>query len=139
MASQVGLSPDYDALLIALILPTTLAGVLSAGAVTAMVPAYLEARDIRGREEARRLAGAIGFWVGLGGLVVWLLLEVLGPVAIAIAGPGLGPATRNTAITYLHLVAPLRSCPRYPQSSMASARQRSVSPPLHGPASQDRR
>ena len=107
VAAQVGLSPEYDALLVALILPTTLAGVLTAGTVTAMVPAYLEVRDNRSRDEARRLAGAIGFWVGLGGLLVWLSLEVFGSVAIAISGPGLGPATRDTAITYLHLVAPV--------------------------------
>ncbi len=107
VAAQVGLSPEYDALLVALILPTTLAGVLTAGTVTAMVPAYLEVRDNRSRDEARRLAGAIGSWVGLGGLLLWLSLEAFGSVAIAISGPGLGPATHNTAITYLHLVAPL--------------------------------
>lgn len=107
VAAQVGLSTGYDALLIALVLPTTFAGVLTAGTVTAMVPAYLEVRDARGRQDARRLAGAIALWVGLGGLAIWLLLEAFGPVAIAIAGPGLGEAGQKAAVTYLHVVAPL--------------------------------
>lgn len=107
VAAEVGLSAAYDALLIALILPTTLAGVLTASTVTAMVPAYLEARQGYGREQARRLAGAIGFWVGTGGLLVWLMLEAFPMVAIAIAGPGLSPTSRVSAIGYLHIVAPL--------------------------------
>ena len=107
VAAQVGLSTGYDALLIALIIPTMFAGVLTAGTVTAMVPAYLEVRDTRGRPDARRLAGAIAFWVGLGGLAIWLLLEAVGPVAIAIAGPGLNEASREAAVSYLHVVAPL--------------------------------
>jgi putative peptidoglycan lipid II flippase len=107
VAAAVGLSSAYDALLIALVLPTTLAGVLTASTVTAMVPAYLEARDSLSREHARRFAGAIGFWVGLGGLVVWLALEVVPAIAIAIAGPGLSPTTRDAAIGFLHLVAPM--------------------------------
>jgi putative peptidoglycan lipid II flippase len=107
VAAQVGLSPEYDALLVALILPTTLAGVLTAGTITAMVPAYLEIRDHRSRDEARRLAGAIASWVGLGGLALWLFVEALGSVAVTIAGPGLSTATHNSAMGYLHLVAPL--------------------------------
>ena len=107
VAAQVGLSTGYDALLIALVIPTTFAGVLTAGTVVAMVPAYLEVRDARGRPDARRLAGAIAFWVGLGGLAIWLLLEAFGPVTIAIAGPGLDESGREAAVTYLHVVAPL--------------------------------
>ena len=59
VAAQVGLSSDYDALLVALIIPTTLAGVLTAGTATAMVPAYLEVRSGRGLDAARRLAGVL--------------------------------------------------------------------------------
>ena len=107
IAAQVGLSTGYDALLIALIIPTTLAGVLTAGTVTAMVPAYLEVKEARGRADARRLAGAILFWVGIGGLALWLLVEAVAPAAITIVGPGLGEAARADAVSYLHVVAPL--------------------------------
>ena len=40
-----------------MVLPTTLAGVLTSGIVTALVPAYVETRDTSGRLEARRFAG----------------------------------------------------------------------------------
>ena len=107
IAAQVGLSSGYDALLVALVVPTTLATVLTAGTVTAMVPAYLEVLEQRGRGDARRLAGAIIVWVGAAGLALWLLLEVIGPVAITVAGPGLDEAARAAAVDYLHVLAPL--------------------------------
>lgn len=107
VAAQVGLSVGYDALLIALVIPTTFAGVLTAGPVTALVPAYLAVRTNDGLEEARRLAGAIIVWVGASGLVVWLLLEAFGPFAIGVAGPGLDASARDAAVSYLHIVAPL--------------------------------
>ena len=107
VAANVGLSGGYDALLIALVLPTTIATVLTAGTVTAMIPAYLELRDAEGLLPARRLAGAILFWVGLGGLAIWLLLEAFGPVVIAIVGPGLDDAGRAAAVSYLHIVSPM--------------------------------
>jgi putative peptidoglycan lipid II flippase len=107
VAAQVGLSTGYDALLIALVIPTTFAGVLTAGTVTALVPAYLEARAQRGVDAARRLAGVLTFWVGLCGLAFWLLLEAFGSLAIAVAGPGLDAAAKSTAVAYLHVVAPI--------------------------------
>jgi putative peptidoglycan lipid II flippase len=107
VAAQVGLSSGYDALLIALVIPTTFAGVLTAGTVTALVPAYMEVREGRGRQEARRLAGAITSWVGLAGLAIWLLLEAFGPLTIAIAGPGLDAPGRDAAVSHLHTLAPL--------------------------------
>ena len=107
VAAQVGLSSGYDALLIALVIPTTFAGVLTAGTVTALVPAYLEVRSAGGVEDARRLAGAITFWVGSSGLAIWLLLEAFGATAIAIAGPGLAESGRTAAVSYLHILAPL--------------------------------
>jgi putative peptidoglycan lipid II flippase len=107
VAANVGLSSGYDALLIALVIPTTFATLLTAGTVTAMVPAYLELRDGEGLPAARLLAGAIIFWVGVLGLAIWLMLEVVAPVAIAVVGPGLDAAGRAAAIGYLRLVAPL--------------------------------
>ena len=83
VAAQVGLSNGYDAFLIALVIPTTLAGVLTAGTVTALIPAYLDVRAAGGEEDARRLAGAITFWFGLFGLGFWLLLEAFGQIGRA--------------------------------------------------------
>jgi putative peptidoglycan lipid II flippase len=107
VAAKIGLSAEYDALLIAFVLPTSLAAVLTAGAVTAMVPAYIEAREQRGRDDARRLAGAIGVWVAAAGLSVGLILAVFAPVVLVVSGPGLSDATRSTAVGFLHVLAPL--------------------------------
>jgi putative peptidoglycan lipid II flippase len=107
VAANVGLSSGYDALLIALVIPTTLAGVLTAGTITALVPAYLEARGKDGVEAARRLAGAVMFWIGLCGLAISLGLVLVGPVAIAIVGPGLGAPEREAAVSFLHIIAPV--------------------------------
>jgi Uncharacterized membrane protein, putative virulence factor len=107
VAAQVGISGDLDALFIAVVLPTTLAGVLTSGTVTALVPAYLEARDAHGREAARRLAGSVLLWVGMAGFGVSLGLETFAGLAVTIIGPGLSPAGHQSAIGYLHLMAPL--------------------------------
>lgn len=107
VAANVGLSSGYDALLIALVIPTTFATLLTAGTVTAMIPAYLEVRDGEGQLPASRLAGAILFWIGVIGLTMWLLLEALAPFVIAIVGPGLDAAGRAAAVSYLHVVAPI--------------------------------
>jgi putative peptidoglycan lipid II flippase len=107
VAAQVGVSSRLDALLIALILPTALASFLTSGVVTALVPAYLDARRSRGRDEARRLSGAVLSWVGLGGLVLSAVLASLAGLAIAVAGPGLSAIDRASAITYLQLLAPI--------------------------------
>ena len=107
IASQVGISSQLDALLIALILPTSLAGLLTSGMVTALVPAYLAARNAGGREDALRLAGAVLVWVALGGVALSVALAVFAGLAIALTGPGLSPVNRDSAIGYLQILAPL--------------------------------
>jgi putative peptidoglycan lipid II flippase len=106
LAARVGVSSDLDALLVALVLPTTLSAALTSGATTALVPTYLEARA-SDPAEARRLAGAILGWVGLAGLGLWVGLQLLAPVAVEVAGPGLTAAGRASAIAYLPLLAPI--------------------------------
>ena len=107
IAAQVGLSRDLDALLIAMVLPTTLAGVLTSGIVTAMVPAYVEAREKGGRPLARRLSGAVLAWIGLAGIAVSVLLVVFANPIISIAGPGLDAASHDGAVQYLYVMAPV--------------------------------
>jgi putative peptidoglycan lipid II flippase len=107
VASQVGISSRLDALLIALILPTSLASLLTNGMVTALVPAYLGARKAGGREDARRLAGAVLTWVALAGLALSAVLAALAGLAIALAGPGLSQIDRENAISYLQILAPI--------------------------------
>jgi len=107
LAAQVGASAELDALLIALVLPTALPGVLTSGAITALVPAYLEARQAGGVREARRLAGTIVFWVAVAGAAIWLALTVFAGLAVAVTGPGLSAIGRTEAISFLQLMAPI--------------------------------
>jgi putative peptidoglycan lipid II flippase len=107
VAAKVGISTELDAMLIALVLPITLSGVLTTGTVTALVPAYLTARETRGPDAARRLAGLVLVWVGLGGLGLSIALELLAGVAVSITGPGLSAAGHDSAVLYLRFLAPL--------------------------------
>jgi putative peptidoglycan lipid II flippase len=107
LAAQLGVAPALDALFIALVLPTTLAGVLTSGVVTALVPAYMGLRARAGTADARRFAGGVLAWVGLLGLALTAGLVVLRGVAVGVTGPGLDEAGREAAIGYLGLLAPL--------------------------------
>ncbi len=107
LAANAGISADLDALLIGLVLPTTISNILTSGPSTAMVPAYLEARAELGVDQARRLAGTVLLWLGLAGLVLTLILELIASPAVAVAGPGLSPAGLEHAATYLRLLAPI--------------------------------
>ena len=107
VAAKVGVSAELDALLIALALPMTIAGVMSTGAADALVPAYLGVRRRSGIDAARRLSGGILTWVTVGGLGLAALLVLLSSQAVAITGPGLSPVGREAATGYVTILAPL--------------------------------
>ena len=107
LAAKVGATADLDAVLIALVLPATLAGVITSGIVRALVPAYLETAEIGGREEARRLSGSLIIWVGVAGLTLSVALSAFASTFVAITGPGLSESSRDSAIGYLRILAPV--------------------------------
>lgn len=107
LASKVGISTDFDALLVGLVLPATLSSVLTVGLATALVPAYIEARSKHGSTGARRLAGTVLAYVAIAAVVVSALLMVLAPGTVIVTGPGLSPFDREQAVGYLRLVAPM--------------------------------
>ena len=82
LATQIGATAHLDALLIAMVLPITLPSVLTSGATTALVPAYLDVRQADGIMEARRVAGTVLVWVSIGGLCIWATLEAFAGVAV---------------------------------------------------------
>ena len=112
IAAQVGLSRDLDALLIAMVLPLTLAGVLTSGIVTALVPAYVETRDTAGRFAARRFAGAVLAWISLAGIALSILLVVFANPLISIVGPGLDGPSHDAAVPTCTCWRRWRSSPR---------------------------
>lgn len=107
VASQIGLSVELDAVLIALTLPTTLAGALSGGTGTALVPAYAAIMAERGSTAARRLVGAVLSWAGIGGAALAGALFLFAEPIVAVIGPGLDATSQASAAAYLRLLAPV--------------------------------
>jgi putative peptidoglycan lipid II flippase len=107
LAARVGVSADLDALLIVLVLPATLAGVLTSGAMTALVPTYAELREGSGAPAASRFAGGLLAWTAVAGLVLGVVIAVAAGGIVAVLGPGLSAAGREAAAGYLRLLAPV--------------------------------
>jgi putative peptidoglycan lipid II flippase len=107
LATQVGLSGDLDAVLIALALPILAAGVVTGGAAGALIPVYLEAQATNGRDDARRLAGTVIAWIGLAGLILTIATALIAPILITISGPGLRDVDHASAVGYLRVLTPI--------------------------------
>jgi putative peptidoglycan lipid II flippase len=107
LAARVGVSADLDALLIVLVLPATLAGVLTSGAMTALVPTYADLRPGSGGPAASRFAGGLLAWTALAGLVLGALIAIAADGIVAVLGPGLSAAGREASAGYLRLLAPV--------------------------------
>ena len=107
IAAQVGLSRNLDALLVALVVPLTLAGLLTTGTVTALIPAYVQVRTDVGLVAARRLAGVVITSVVLAASAIVAALIIFGDFVISLVGPGLGPGAHGLAVSYLALLAPV--------------------------------
>lgn len=107
VAAQVGISVDYDAVLIAQVIPMTLATLITSGVVTALVPAYITAQRDHGSPAASRLAGAVLTWFGIATLVASLALIPLAGLLVALFGPGLSAESQATASGYLITLAPM--------------------------------
>lgn len=107
VASQIGLSSELDALLIALTLPTALAGALTSGTATALVPAYAGARFSGGARAARRLVGSVLTWTVIVGGILSIGLFAFAEPIVAVIGLGLDEPSQQLAAGYLRLLAPV--------------------------------
>lgn len=107
VAANVGLSGDYDAVLIALVIPMTLAALATSGIVTALIPGYVAIQRERGRADASRLASAVLTWVAvITGLMAAFLVLAADPL-VQLVGPGLPPEAHDQAVSYLLMLAPV--------------------------------
>ena len=100
------LYPSWTRSIIGIALPTTLNGIFAAGARTALVPSYVAARKTSGSDRARRVAGSILAVSIVGGFAITALLYVAAEPIVALTGPGLDAVGRESAISYLRLLAP---------------------------------
>ncbi|BDU71773.1 murein biosynthesis integral membrane protein MurJ [Mesoterricola silvestris] len=85
VAARYGTGNDYDAFIIAMIVPASLAAILSGSLDAALIPTYIEVRETEDHEAAHRLYATILLWntivlvgtVGLLALTVDLWLPLL--------------------------------------------------------------
>ncbi|MFN8519716.1 MAG: lipid II flippase MurJ [Chloroflexota bacterium] len=107
VASQVGVSSAYDAVLIALIIPTTLAALTTSGLATALIPAYVALQQEQGRPQASRLASMIVTWVSLATILMAVVLVVAAGPLVTLVGPGLSAEAHAQSVNYLVLLSPV--------------------------------
>jgi putative peptidoglycan lipid II flippase len=107
VASRVGTSPDLDALLVAQVLPVVVGAIIAGGLRQATVPAYLEIGADRGKAEASRFAGFVLAWSVVVAVAGMALLYLLPVQTVVVSGPGLASETRQDAVDFLRIVAPI--------------------------------
>ena len=88
LAAQVGVSAQLDAAIVGLAPPLILSTVLTAGARTALVPAYIDAQTSGEPVRARYLAGIVVVWVGIAGAIIACLLTCSRPSSSRSQAPG---------------------------------------------------
>jgi putative peptidoglycan lipid II flippase len=107
VAFRIGPTASLDALLVALVLPVLVSGLLTSGIRTALVPAHAEIAATRGSAAAQRFVGAIVTWTTIVAILIGLAMLMVPGIGIGLAGPGLGPEAKASAIAYLPLLLPL--------------------------------
>jgi putative peptidoglycan lipid II flippase len=107
VAAGAGTSASLDALLVALVAPSIAVSLLASSTQAALVPALIEANSGRGPAAARRLAGVILAAVLGASVLVGVLIAVFAEGAIAVSGPGLSPASRDMARSFMPILLPL--------------------------------
>ncbi len=107
VANEVGVSSTFDAVLVALVLPTIIGSWLSNAMRVAIVPAYAHISDRAGDAEARRFVGAVLTYLTLVSIVSVVLVIAFADLAVEISGPGLPPGSRQLAVLSVPVLAPM--------------------------------
>jgi putative peptidoglycan lipid II flippase len=107
VAANAGTSRELDALLVAFVVPTFVAGVGFSGVQAALVPAYSAVTRDGGRQAAQRFAGGVLGWIAVAATAALAVTVVLGSAAISIAGPGFGPEDQRVALGFLPILLPI--------------------------------
>jgi len=108
VAASFGTGSDYDAFIVALLLPSTIVGILSGSLNSALIPTYIEVREKENKEAAQRLYTTILLWntILLGALTLVMAWTVR--LWLPYLASGFDPAklelTRNLALWSLPLV-----------------------------------
>jgi len=107
VAYRIGPTASLDALLVAVVLPVLISGLLTSGLRAALIPAHADIAAKRGLPAAQQFVGAITTWTTIVALLLTGVMLAVPGLGIGLAGPGLAPDARASAISYLPLLLPL--------------------------------
>ncbi|MBA3688130.1 MAG: oligosaccharide flippase family protein [Chloroflexi bacterium] len=107
VANEVGVSGTFDAVLVALVVPTVLGNWLSNALRVAIVPSYGSILRRKGSAEARRFVGAVLTYLSLASLAAVLLVIAVARPVIDVSGPGLTRDLKELAVGQVPVLAPM--------------------------------
>lgn len=107
IAAAVGISSSFDAILVAMVIPTVLSIFLSGSVRVALVPTYLGIAHRSGEPDARRFLGGLLTWVAIAAVAAALVVAAFPGPSVSISGPGLAPEARLLAAGYVPILAPM--------------------------------
>ncbi|MGY3391338.1 putative peptidoglycan lipid II flippase [Bradyrhizobium sp. USDA 3311] len=106
-ASAFGAGPTMDAYTVALIVPTTISGILTAAVGAALIPVFVDYRENKGEAESMRLLWAAMTLGTLIALVVTAALVAGAPLVVTVFARQMDAPTQALAVILLRFLVPV--------------------------------
>jgi putative peptidoglycan lipid II flippase len=106
-ASAFGDTPTMDAYTVALIVPTTISGILGAAVGAALIPVFVDYRENKGEAESMRLLWAAMTLGTLIALVVTVVLVAGAPLVVTVFARQMDAPTQTLAAILLRFLMPV--------------------------------
>lgn len=106
-AATFGAGDEFDALVIALLIPGFLVNVIGGSLGAALVPIYVDLRERRGQADATHLLARAVVWTAAGLTVLMVALAVGGPFFLPYVATGFSAAKRAMAAELIWWLVPM--------------------------------
>lgn len=106
-ASAFGAGPIMDAYTVALIVPTTISGILTAAVGAALIPVFVDYRENKGEAESIRLLSAAMTLGTLIALVVTVALAAGAPLVVTVFARQMDAPTQTLAVILVRFLMPV--------------------------------
>jgi len=106
-ASRFGTGDDFDAFVVALLVPGFIVNVLAGSLGAALVPVYVEIREQRGARAAERLLATAVAWTAGGLAVTMIALTTIAPYYLPLVAAGFDAAKRALAAGLMWWLVPM--------------------------------
>lgn len=106
-ASAFGVGPTMDAYTVALIVPTTISGILATAVGAALIPVFVDYRENKGEAESMRLLWAAMTLGTLIALVVTVALVAVAPLVVTVFARQMDAPTQTLAVILLRFLMPV--------------------------------